>query len=375
MSIAFICALPTGLNPGMISVDLGIKSFLDKTGLGDVHASTLFCTEQALRIEARSGQILDYKYLSDAVQLRKYDHIVYWGDFAHWIEYSQKEWTKRGINTKLIPQQAEDKWYSLYFLEDHQELINKTIVYGGTLYGLTLEQVRSKRYLSNLRSFFGRCKGSYFRDIYSVNFINQITGSVNSALSGDCAMVSHISTIGWRSSHEPNTSITKKLGIAIGRSSKPEILHQFSEHLASQLKAEKVDINWLKSRGIDGFNDCIEKLQECDYVFTDIYHCGVNSISLGIPTISTGLTSQAVNHTLSDKKKEVFFRQHLMSEYYLPTEVISHSLSNREMAARLAKKAASKMNDKNALSFAHELIQKVTIDGISKLYKSLTDGT
>ena len=375
MSIAFICALPTGLNPGMISVDLGIKRFLDTTGLSAAHEATLFCTEQELQVKSRSGQILDYKYLSEAWQLHDYDYIVYWGDFAHWIEYSRKEWMKRGINKKLSPQEAEDKWYSLYFLEKNAELVGKTIIYGGTLYGLNSTQLSSRRYLSNLISFFGGCKGAYFRDIYSVNFISQLSGNLSCGLSGDCATIQHIRTTDWHISVKPDTSKRKKIGVAIGRSGKPELLNQFSEHLASQLKAETVNIDWLNSRGIDGFNYCLEKLQECDYVFTDIYHCGVNSISLGIPTISTGLTSQEANHTLSDKKKEIFFRQHLMSEYYFPTEAILDSLKYKETTIRLAKLATSKMNDRDALNIAHRLFQKATLDGISKLHKSLTDDT
>ena len=110
-------------------------------------------------------------------------------------------------------------------------------------------------------------------------------------------------------------------------------------------------------------------------MFTDIYHCGVNSISLGIPTMSTGLTSQEANHTLSDKKKEIFFRQHLMSEYYLPTERIAGSLNNRDAAIRLAKLSASRMDDRDSLKLAYELIQKTTYDGIHKLYNCLTDNT
>ena len=64
-----------------------------------------------------------------------------------------------------------------------------------------------------------------------------------------------------------------------------------------------------------------------------------------------------------------------MSEYYFPTEAILDSLKYKETTIRLAKLATSKMNDRDALNIAHRLIQKATLDGISKLHKSLTDDT
>ena len=368
MSIAFICALPTGLNPGMISVDLSIKCFLDVTGLSAIHKATLFCTEQELLVNSRSGQTLHYKHLSTADQLREYDHIIYWGDFAHWIEYSRKEWTKRGAHRKLSPQQAEDKWFSLYFLEGNPDLIRKAIVYGGTLYGLNSKQLHSKRYLSNLQAFFKECRGAFFRDIYSANFIHQIAGSTRTGLSGDCALIQAVSTTGLQSTVNSSLPKRKVMGSAIGRSGMPELLNRFSRNLAFQLNADILDLDWLNSRGIDGFYDCIEKIRSCNYLFTDIYHCGVNSISIGIPTISTGFTAQEATHTLSDKKKEIFFRQHLMIEHYIPLENIAKSLQNKEAAISLSGLAASRMNNIEAIKLSHGLIKKAAFEGIAKLY-------
>ena len=368
MSIAFICALPTGLNPGMISVDLSIKCFLDVTGLSAIHKATLFCTEQELLVSSRTGQLLHYKHLSKVDQLREYDHIIYWGDFAHWIEYSHKEWTKRGANTKLSPQQAEDKWFSLYFLEGNKDLIRKAITYGGTIYGLNAKQLQSKRYLSNLQAFFKNCRGAFFRDIYSANFIHQIAGRPSTSLSGDCALIQALHTTGAQSTDKSSPSTRKVMGLAVGRSGMPELLSQFSRNLAFQLNADILNLDWLNSRGIDGFYGCIDKIRSCDYLFTDIYHCGVNSISIGVPTISTGFAAQEATHTLSDKKKEIFFRQHLMAERYIPLENIESSIGNKAAALKLSSLAASRMNDIEATKLSHGLIKKVAFEGIANLY-------
>ena len=374
MSIAFICALPTGLNPGMISVDLGIKAFLDITGLGSKHKASLYSTEKELVVSSRHGLSLNYKQLIDAAQLKAYDHIIYWGDFAHWINYAEKEWMKRGEHLGKSREELENKWYSLYFLENNKELLSKTIIFGGTLYGLNSTQLTNKRYADNLKKFFSKCKAAYFRDLYSANFINQVTSSNIASFSCDCALIraKAINTLQGKA-HKADIK-TKRLGIAFGRSNNPGLLVDFSRKLAAQLNARIEPINWLGNRGIDGLIYSLQKIQLCDYFFTDIYHCGVNAIGLGIPTISTGSTSQEVDHTLSDKKKEVFFRQHLLQQYYLPTELIKDGItSNNRFAKQALKEISNRLKDSDSFLLAYRLIQMAASTSITELHSSMVE--
>jgi len=92
MKIAVICAFPAGLNAGMLSVDLALTHTLSKISINI--EVTRFCAESELIIPFKNNFIY-YCHLENKSQLEKFDRIIYWGDFLHWIGYGMQDYLIR----------------------------------------------------------------------------------------------------------------------------------------------------------------------------------------------------------------------------------------------------------------------------------------
>lgn len=54
-------------------------------------------------------------------------------------------------------------WYKLYFLQGRDDLAQKTIIHGGSIYGLDCKQGEDKEYAHALNSLFLNVYGAAFR--------------------------------------------------------------------------------------------------------------------------------------------------------------------------------------------------------------------
>jgi hypothetical protein len=296
MNIAVICAYPAGTNTGMISVDLAFES-LDLKNVN----FTRFC---AWRGKKKSDSLdIGYEEYHSVSQIEGYDKIIFWGDFLHWIEYAKKDWQLKSIdrNNSLTFEMAIDLWYKMFLLEGRPDLQKKTLIFGNTLYGLDSHQLSNERYLSAIKSLYTSCLYSMPRDIFSANFIKQITKSNNSEFGCDCALLLDSNKF----IKDLNTEKDYFL-YSLGRSGNLETLTRFVKDLGIKLNKTPVELKWLtKGTGVYHLIENLKKIKSADFVVTDIYHCAVNSNRESIKTICIGNGLSNIVDTLSDKKKEI----------------------------------------------------------------------
>jgi hypothetical protein len=313
MKVAVVCAYPAGSNSGMISVDLAfetVKKYVD----ADIEF-TRFCAWKSVN---HGTNILTYTKLEDISQLLDFDKIIYWGDFLHWIKYGN-DWIEKtqSLNKDLTREEIVDTWYQLYFLERYPELQKKAIMFGGTIYGLNSQQLLNDRYFSALKNLYSNASLVLMRDILSSNFVNQLTDSRSTNFGCDCALLLDSSDF-LDDNIIDNQPI---LSYSFGRSGENEKLKQLTLTIAEELNLKTIDLEWLqKGASITKLKEKLSIIKQSKIIITDIYHCSINSIRENIPTVCIGKGASRVDGTLSDKKKEIFYLQHLMSNRFFYLE-------------------------------------------------------
>ena len=334
-SIAIICAFPTGLNAGMISVDLAAHQLLNDIKTTRNITTTFFTTEAKISLSLGNEKYLKYELLYDQSQLNNFDLIVYWGDFGHWIEFAQSEWCRRNYDRQGKVTKTISNWYKIYFLKGREDLIKKTIVYGGTLYGLDCNQINDQEYVEALKLLFSKCMWCSFRDIYSVNYINQLLQEPKAELGADCSLLMRNQDLHSQvTKHNTHPLEREYILTSFARSNSGFLLNSLCHQLSKKLEIKLINFNWLDEK--HSFSSKLRLLANCKILATDIYHCALNGIREEKRVICFGKGNSRKVHTLSDKKKEVFFSQHMMSKsYYFIEEVQNASQDNDRKIERL----------------------------------------
>jgi hypothetical protein len=314
IKIALICAHPAGTNNGMISVDAAFHRI--EMLLNNKIEVTRFCSWRKLS----KGDLLNYEHYYSADQLIDYDKIIFWGDFLQWIGYAKNDWIDKSKKMNLSDNDKKliDIWHSLFLFENNPKLRKKTILFGGTIYGLNSTQLADSRYLNNLTNLLNDSLFVKLRDIYSGNFVSQLSNKKD-AFGCDCALL-------FNSEHIKDQSVVNQepyFLYSFARSGKELELENFSKMIERELKISRKFIPWIaKGAGLESLEKNITLIKNSKFVITDIYHLSVNSWREGIPAIGIGNGSSIVENTLSDKKKEVFYNQMFGSNYYLYLEDI-----------------------------------------------------
>ncbi|MEA5424483.1 polysaccharide pyruvyl transferase family protein [Synechococcus sp. CCY9202] len=360
----------------MLSVDLAGIQLLERLNQNRNITWTLFNTEAQGSIVYGDRDCIVYKLLDDLRLLENFDRVVFWGDFAHWLLYATQEWVPRTMRRLGSMSEAEgmNKWFHLFFLGGAERLLQKVIVFGSTLYGLTAKQLAVGAYYDSLQSMYGSCRAAMPRDFYSAVFINQLVGANNAVLGCDCAFflddAKLLSTLG-KECHGISTIIAEGKALpllvcAIGRTQSASLLSYFSSLVANRMGASIVFLPWLANNGIHGLCESLDLLSRSSYVITDIYHCAVSSLRLGKSTIAFGSTSPSPTHSLSDKKKEILFRQHLIGHNYVATERVSQAVIQDSSLGSLVDEVVGLLQDKLSVETANALL-KTHVDSSSNL--------
>lgn len=332
MKVGVICAFPAGSNTGMLSVDLAFDSLVSKI---DKNISvTRFCPWRALNKTDRIP--LEYVEYTTVDQLMEFDHIIFWGDFLHWITYAEHDWSNRGKNKN--PEQSQeniiDSWYDLCLLENNQELRERTIIVGGTVYGLNANHLTNQRYITALKNLYRDSRSAMVRDFFSRYFLEQIVQRPIK-VSGDCALLldSHaiISAYPETKKDIPETPYAV---YAFGRSGSVDVLERYAQDIAEKAQIKLVKLDWLKKgTGIRDLARRVNLIKNAEFIITDIYHCAVNSYREKKPVICIGLANSRIKDTLSDKKKEVLHFQLFAQTRYRYLEDVVRAFDKEVMLA------------------------------------------
>lgn len=361
MKIALVCAVPDLSNSGMLSVDLAfesLKKYLDP----DIEV-VRFCSWKDI---VRDGPIsLHYNRLYSVDQLEEFDKIIYWGDFIHWIKYGPSfmsskgtEWYAEQNNLTIDDARTTltDIWYSIYLLEGRPDLQKKSIVFGGTVYGIDSTQMSNTRYRDALYSLYTNSKLVLMRDYVSGFYVSQLFEDRRFSYGCDCALLLDVNTADYK-----NTELdTPYMVYSFGRCKNNEQFEQFAIQLAEKQGLQAIKISWLhpKSTVTELFKN-LELIKNAKFAVSDIYHFAINTWREQTPVLTIGRgNAYASQGTLGDKKKEIFNTQILAMNYYLFFEDVVTGMTNNN--EKLLKDCEAKLANTLALELVFEKLKKQT---------------
>jgi len=346
--IAVIQAYPAGLNAGMLSVDLSLNDILQPS-INKIEV-TRFCLEDEVIIHGFS-EMLHYHHLTDRNQLNEFDNIIFWGDFPHWLGYAELDLSYRQKKrTNLNQESVMDSWYKLFLLENRIDLQSKSFIFGTTIYGLSPKNLSNTRYFNALQSLYKNSRLILQRDILSVNFANQMIGEDRSFLGCDCALL--LNTSNWNiESPEKPYFVT-----SFGRSGSGILLETISILISKITGLERINIKWLDTGGIDALHKKVGLIKKAKFVLTDIYHLSLTAVREKVMVICFGNGNSRIENTLSEKKKEIFFLQSLLSSNYIFIDDVLKSYNSDLEVSRFSKQILNVISDEGLFLTALNLL-------------------
>jgi Polysaccharide pyruvyl transferase len=373
MNIALVCAFPSGANPGMLSVDLAFESVREKAG-HNINV-TQFCAEGKLTL-GNDNVAIDYESLESQEQLRFFDKILYWGDFHHWIAYANGDWLKRWQNREPTRSKDDiiDAWYKLFLLEDAEDIQGRVAIFGSTLYGLTGHQLLDVRYRAALESLLINARLVLMRDHVSANFVEQLAPNRVSTFGCDCALLLDARRLSANDERHPTTEDgAPYIVCSFGRSGAKSALRAFGVALAAQRKLKVVNLEWLGPHGLDGLISKLSIIKKAQFVVTDIYHLSVTAWRENVPALCVGKGVSNVTGTLSDKKKEIFYRQIFASDKYMYLEDILAALGSDKILAIYCERFLERIEDQQSNAFISDAIERQKKSALSRLLKFICE--
>lgn len=318
MKIAVISALPAGLNTGMLTVEYAFKSLVDTQKKWKVDR---YCFEKPFHLDYENFGEISVAEIQSSDVLKKYDKIIFWGDFLHWRGYLNKDLYFR--SQKKDPQkdlqEIADKYYDVFFLEKNRELISRVVSFGGTVYPLSQDDFQDNRYEENFLSLIRDARYVKFRDVYSSNLASGLLTSDKNFMGMDPAFFLNTEKI------SPHQHARPYMVFSFGRSGQNELLKSVAIRIAKSLGLDAYDLQWFALQ--NNKNPLIKKLEilrGSAIVLTDIYHMAVNAFRENKPTYMFGNGASYAMSSLSDKKKEILFKQYLQEPQYIYTELIKN---------------------------------------------------
>lgn len=340
--IAVVCANNASQNTGMFSVDLALLTLLDELGAWDRVEAAYFNTPMlppydrrdatsGVSIDTPAGTAIVYRKLVDPEeQLAPFDRIVYWGDFLHARRYG---------DIGVIPDDLARR--CLLLAEAPRDLKRRVFAFGGCLYVNDAEDERDDKYLSAIGELYAAARGVYPRDPISTAYAARYAGFAGSvALGLDPAFLLDSSRLlAWAGVPLPVPGAEPRIGTWFGRSPLRDRMAALAGRLGERIAAAPVDLAWNVASTEHPMLKLAHKialLRSCSLVVTDTYHCAVNALREGVPTIAIGLGASHGRRAIDDKKKELLFLTLNATERYVFSERLLYLDAIDGLADRLA---------------------------------------
>ena len=320
LKTAFITAFNPG-NMGMYTVDRAISDIWGK----DNKSYTVFCAHSEFKtghyklnkLGINIGHRKFYQegivrklLLRDKSQLKKYDRVIFWGDFTLNPEYGLHDFVEYDLryNFSRSENDSYSRWKNLFMLNSDEHKImsfgqnfqSEKLSHGGTLSG-ELQQV-----IKPIGLILPRDSKS-FKNLKGLNLSNQLNMACDAALlkiaqSPLLPTENHFCFYFSRSNFKNPKSIISKI--------------------EKEFKIRAINLNDWNYCKVDyekRWNIYEKLISNSKFILTDTYHCAVNSISLKtIPmVISNPVKSQS--GTLGDFKKQVLMSDFGFLKYYFET--------------------------------------------------------
>jgi len=372
MRIALICAHPAGTNTGMVSVDFAFEYLINR--FLQSHEIVRFCSWRHLQFESKDS--MTYHRLYDIGQLENFDRIIYWGDFLHWLGYAKHDWHSKSkvLTPDLSDNEIQDLWYQLYLLENRPDLQSKTIVFGSTIYGLHADELSDIRYRQALTSLYKNAIACYMRDIVSAHYVQQLVPEKTQTFGCDCALLlesnEFVTGYGFANNRNPY------MVYSFVRSKANEQLIKFANSMADSQGLDAVDLSWLtKGAGIQTLFEKVNLIQQSQFVITDTYHCAVNAIRERKPTICFSRGAQHVHTSVSDKKKEFFFKQIFGERRHLFVETLLDNLESQKSYELYVANQIESINNQAITDIINNTVEQQTTRALQRLLEAIENGS
>ena len=365
--IHVVCATQPGPNPGMASVDLASRAFLQRhapraqveyhqlVGTAELLASAPNPLPEAARARALERQALPFEYIvSRDVPARLWgaDAVLFWGDFLHMEHYLRTAAARlQRIGAARDPESGRAMALDYFFMRQAPEAaLRKAIAFGGTLiFDRGLESC-GEDYAAAFSRFMGGAHGVWMRDPFSAQKVARERGTLTApALGCDAALLLDPATVAQAG---PRTAWTADdgegrgaVGAFFGRSTaKVELLAGFAQGLAKSLGAPMHWIPWGTRQSFPlmeyqvrlgkgapdvdpSLADLLELVGRYRCVVTDTYHLCVTAWKLGVPAICIGEALPRTPNNVNSgwafawrDKRQAFYALHDAMDYYVYAE-------------------------------------------------------
>lgn len=348
--IALICAPQTfGRNAGMGSVDLAGQRFFQRHFPG-VETDFLLLYPHRHQHDELPYRLLEREKLSD------YAAILYWGDFLHAAQYRQAV-TRILVEQGRAPHREaalRQVRQGLFLVDADPILLERCLLFGGTLLFNHAGSYRDAEYLNDLRRLVQGVRRVWMREPFSALQANALRQDYRHTQQGiDCALLFPTSERTLPTGQADSDSI----GVFFGRS-RPSMQH-LAELLdkLSRLTAKRIEwLPWgeppffrahreallahypslsLSLSAVDQHNlpELLERLRDYACIVTDTYHLCVNAWTRGVPAIclvdpgglKNGVNSGA-DYAWRDKRMVFYWSYDAM-----PFLIYTHEIGSRDM--------------------------------------------
>ncbi|MFJ4279475.1 hypothetical protein [Streptomyces massasporeus] len=335
-------------NTGMLTVDLAFESLRRRMDTAfDATWYTLHTPETVpLRDGARGIQFpFRFHPLAEHLDtLRDHDAVVFWGDFLHTRHYLAQDATNRLLDFGFATDRDDARGQlnrALLFADQPDEVLARTVSYGGTILHNTQSDYEDKEYGPLFSRLVTRSHRMWVRDPLSAAKIAHLRRDrTTDHFGSDAALLSrpgdldHLPVTEWSRSVPDGGAIGVFLG---ARTPIPDWLPGFCQGLSDRLGAPLEWLPWFDREvpeavrhiaarpGNPTVGDLVGVLPRYRLVVTDTYHLAVNSWGAGTPAVCVGAPEPTPKThddylTLSDVKKHVFHMAYDATDFYLTTE-------------------------------------------------------
>ncbi|MCK8432085.1 polysaccharide pyruvyl transferase family protein [Streptomyces sp. D2-8] len=335
-------------NTGMLTVDLAFESLRRRMDTAvDATWYTLHTPETVPLRDGARGTGFPFRFLPLAEHLdtlRDHDAVVFWGDFLHTRHYLAQDATNRLLDFGFAADRDDARAQlnrALLFADQPDELLARTLSYGGTILHNTQSDYEDKEYGPLFSRLVTRSHRMWVRDPLSAAKIAHLRGDrTTDHFGADAALLSRPGDLG----HLPTTQWSRSvpdggaIGVFLGaRTPIPDWLPAFCQGLSDRLGAPLEWLPWfdrdvparvshIAARpGDPTVGDLVGVLPRYRLVITDTYHLAVNAWGAGTPAVCVGAPEPTPKThddylTLSDVKKHVFHMAYDATDFYLTTQ-------------------------------------------------------
>ena len=336
IKVAVICAANPG-NSGMYSVDLAAFDLLTRNGiefdLFTSHTPSRLARYKLLSIGIDIGFKKNYKFgrllfnnYNDVKQLKKYSHVIFWGDFTPNPVYGYEDFAyfDKIYNVRSSQYSPIERWSRLFNFSEGK-IRQKVMAIGNNF------QHDYSGYTSDCKNYLERMLHSYDlfmpRDSHSVEniryYLNLSGCDIEKVKAGlDPAFLLKNWSVD-RVSTNKNTFC-----YAFGRSNLPDV-DEIISRIELETDTKSVHLSeWLKLEPASAdykFTEMINNICNARFVVTDLYHVAINCMRHNVPVFCIGKKISDQRGTLGDFKKKILFSMLGLERYYYEVDPESES--------------------------------------------------